>query len=211
MADAQASKKSVIRRRFPWGWLVLGLIGVLVLGGFLAQKNAPVRFKAFKESVDEDRRLKLDAVSEKAYFTELTKSGDPIRILGNLITLILTVSAIFAAMNTMYAAVSRRTKEIGTLRAIGFRRREILASFQGESILLCGLGGVIGAFLALFANGIQTGTTSFQTFSDVSFAFTITPVLILEGVAFSLVMGLLGGFLPAYKASRIPVAEAMKG
>ncbi|MBL0311434.1 MAG: ABC transporter permease [Holophagaceae bacterium] len=177
----------------------------------LARLGAPERFNAFKESVEEDKRLKLDTVSEKAYFTELTKSGDPIRILGNLITLILTVGAIFAAMNTMYASVSGRTKEIGTLRAIGFRRREILASFQWESILLCGMGGVIGAFLALFANGIQTGTTSFQTFSDVTFAFTITPVLMLEGVAFSLVMGLLGGFFPAWRASRIPLAEAMKG
>ncbi|MBL0211772.1 MAG: ABC transporter permease [Holophagaceae bacterium] len=177
----------------------------------LARLDTPERFKAFKESVEEDKRLKLDTISEKAYFTELTKSGDPIRILGNLITLILTAGAIFAAMNTMYASVSGRAKEIGTLRAIGFRRREILASFQWESILLCGLGGVVGAFLALFANGIQTGTTSFQTFSDVTFAFTITPVLMLEGVAFSLVMGLLGGFFPAWKASRIPVAEAMKG
>ncbi len=128
----------------------------------LARLDSPERFKAFKDSVEEDKRLKLDAVSEKAYFTELTKSGDSIRILGNLITLILTVGAIFAAMNTMYAAVAGRTKEIGTLRAIGFRRREILASFQWESILLCGLGGVLGAFLALFANGIQTGTTSFH-------------------------------------------------
>ncbi|MDE3244559.1 MAG: ABC transporter permease [Acidobacteriota bacterium] len=177
----------------------------------LARLDTPERFKAFKASVEEDKRLKLDAVSEKAYFTELTKSGDPIRILGNLITLILTVGAIFAAMNTMYASVSGRTKEIGTLRAIGFRRREILASFQWESILLCGMGGVLGAFLALFANGIQTGTTSFQTFSDVTFAFTITPVLMLEGVAFSLVMGLLGGFFPAWRASRTPLAEAMKG
>ena len=114
-------------------------------------------------------------------------------------------------MNTMYAAVAGRTKEIGTLRALGFRQREILASFQWESILLCVSGGIVGSGLALFANGIQTGTTSFETFSDVSFAFTITPGLMAEGVAFSLVMGLLGGFLPAWRASRIPLTEAMKG
>ena len=177
----------------------------------LARLDSPERFKSFKASVDADKRLKLDAVSENAYFTELTKSGDPIRILGNLITLILTVGAIFASMNTMYAAVAGRTKEIGTLRALGFRRREILASFQWESILLCGLGGIIGALLALFANGIQTGTTSFQTFSDVSFAFTITPALMIQGVVFSLVMGLVGGFLPAWRASRLPLTEALKG
>ncbi len=177
----------------------------------LARVEDSSQVAAFTKAVDEDKRLKLEVVPERAYFKELTKAGDPIRILGNLITVILTLGAIFSAMNTMYAAVSSRTKEIGTLRALGFRRRDILASFQWESILLCGAGGVIGAALSLFANGIQTGTTSFQTFSDVSFAFTITPGLMLQGLVFSLVMGLMGGFLPAWRASRIPLTEAMKG
>ena len=169
------------------------------------------RVAGFEAAVSTDKRLQLEAVPEQAYFRELTKSGDPIKILGNLITLILTAGAIFSAMNTMYAAVANRTKEIGTLRALGFRRREILASFQWEAILLCGAGGILGALLSRLANGIQTGTTSFQTFSDVSFAFTITPALMLQGLAFSLVMGLLGGLLPALRASRIPLTEAMKG
>jgi ABC-type lipoprotein release transport system permease subunit len=177
----------------------------------LARLENPERLESFTKAVDDDKRLKLEVVGEPAYFKELTKAGDPIKILGNLITLILTGAAIFAAMNTMYAAVAGRTKEIGTLRALGFRQREILASFQWESIFLCLTGGVAGSGLALFANGIQTGTTSFETFSDVSFAFTITPGLMAQGVAFSLVMGLLGGFLPAWRASRIPLTEAMKG
>jgi putative ABC transport system permease protein len=177
----------------------------------VARLSSPDQLKAFTQAVDEDKRLKLEVFGEREYFKELTKAGDPIKILGNLITVILTFGAIFAAMNTMYAAVANRTKEIGTLRAIGFRKREILASFQWEAILLCGAGGILGSVLALFANGIQTGTTSFDTFSDVSFAFTITPSLMLQGVAFSLVMGLLGGFLPAWRASRIPLTEAMKG
>ncbi|HEU4950326.1 MAG TPA: ABC transporter permease [Holophagaceae bacterium] len=171
----------------------------------------PGRLPAFTEALAKDPRLQLEAVPEQAYFRELTKSGDPIKILGNLITLILTAGAIFSAMNTMYAAVAGRTREIGTLRALGFRRREILASFQWEAILLCGAGGILGALLSRLANGIQTGTTSFQTFSDVSFAFTITPTLMLQGLAFSLAMGLLGGLLPALRASRIPLTEAMKG
>jgi ABC-type antimicrobial peptide transport system permease subunit len=171
----------------------------------------PGRLPAFTEALAKDPRLQLEAVPEQAYFRELTKSGDPIKILGNLITLILTAGAIFSAMNTMYAAVAGRSREIGTLRALGFRRREILASFQWEAILLCGAGGILGALLSRLANGIQTGTTSFQTFSDVSFAFTITPALMLQGLAFSLVMGLLGGLLPALRASRIPLTEAMKG
>lgn len=169
------------------------------------------RVAGFSEAVSTDKRLQLEAVPEQAYFRELTKSGDPIKILGNLITLILTAGAIFSAMNTMYAAVASRTREIGTLRALGFRRREILASFQWEAIVLCGVGGVLGALLSRLANGIQTGTTSFQTFSDVSFAFTITPSLMVQGLAFSLAMGLLGGLLPAFRASRIPLTEAMKG
>jgi putative ABC transport system permease protein len=177
----------------------------------LARLENPARLEAFAQAVDDDKRLKLEVVGETAYFKELTKAGDPIKILGNLITLILTGAAIFAAMNTMYAAVAGRTKEIGTLRALGFRQREILASFQWESIFLCLSGGLVGSGLALFANGIQTGTTSFETFSDVSFAFTITPGLMAQGVAFSLIMGLLGGFLPAWRASRIPLTEAMKG
>lgn len=177
----------------------------------LARLESEERVEGFTKAVDEDKRLKLEVVGEKAYFKELTKAGDPIKILGNLITLILTGAAIFAAMNTMYAAVAGRTKEIGTLRALGFKQREILASFQWESICLCVVGGLLGSGLALFANGIQTGTTSFETFSDVSFAFTITPGLMAQGVAFSLIMGLLGGFLPAWRASRIPLTEAMKG
>ena len=171
----------------------------------------PGRMEAFTRAVDDDKRLKLEVVAEKAYFKELTKAGDPVKVLGNLITLILTGAAIFAAMNTMYAAVAGRTREIGTLRALGFRQREILASFQWEAVFLCLVGGQEGSGLALFANGIQAGTTSLQTFSDVSFAFTITPGLMAQGVAFSLVMGLVGGFLPAYRASRLPLTEAMKG
>ncbi|MDP1830525.1 MAG: ABC transporter permease [Geothrix sp.] len=177
----------------------------------LARLENSGRLEGFGKAVEDDKRLKLEVVRETDYFKELTKAGDPIKVLGNLITLILTGAAIFAAMNTMYAAVAGRTREIGTLRALGFRQREILASFQWESIFLCLTGGILGSGLALFANGIQTGTTSFETFSDVSFAFTITPALLAQGVAFSLVMGLLGGFLPAWRASRIPLTEAMKG
>jgi putative ABC transport system permease protein len=113
-------------------------------------------------------------------------------------------------MNTMYSAVAGRTAEIGTLRALGFRRVEILASFQWEALMLTGLGGLAGSLLALCFNGIQTATVNFQTFSDVGFAFTITPGLMAQGVAFSILMGLAGGFPPAWRASRIPVTEAMK-
>jgi ABC-type lipoprotein release transport system permease subunit len=171
----------------------------------------PRRVESFIRAVDADKRLKLEAKAESDYYAEQTEAGKPIQVLGDLITVILTLGAIFAAMNTMYSAVSGRTAEIGTLRALGFRRVEILASFQGEALMLTGLGGVAGALLALAFNGIRTSTMNFQTFSDVSFAFTITPALMGQGVAFSILMGLAGGFFPAWRASRIPVTEAMKG
>ena len=177
----------------------------------LGRLEAPERVVGFGQSVEEDRRLQLEVIRETDYFKTLTKAGDPIKILGNLITLILTGAAIFAAMNTMYASVASRTQEIGTLRALGFRQHELMASFQWEALMLCGLGGVVGVILSLGFNGIQTGATNFQTFSDVSFAFLITPALMAKGLAFSLFMGLAGGGLPAWRASRIPLTEARKG
>ena len=177
----------------------------------LVRLSSPEKIPAFIKFLDEDKRLKLEGKPEAEYYAQQTEAGKPIQILGNLITVILTVGAIFAAMNTMFAAVASRTAEIGTLRALGYRRLEILASFQWEALMLCTLGGILGAGMALWFNGIQTGTTNFETFSDVSFAFTITPNLMGQGVAFSVLMGVLGGFFPAWRASRIPVTEAMKG
>ncbi len=176
----------------------------------LVRLRAEKDLRVFAFEVENERRLQLEVVPERVYFKELTKAGDPIRIIGNLITVILTIGAIFSAMNTMYASVASRTREIGTLRALGYRRREILASFQWEAIVLCTLGGLGGSLLSLLADGIQTGTTSFDTFSDISFAFTITPALIGQGLFFSIGMGILGGLLPAWRASNIPLTEAMK-
>ena len=161
--------------------------------------------------VETDVRLKLEAKPEPTYFAEQSDAGRPMQILGQIITVILTVGAIFAAMNTMYASVAGRTSEIGTLRAIGFRRREILASFLWEAIFLTVIGGVVGAGLSILFDGTKTGTVNMNTWSDVSFAFAVTPGLMAQGVGFSVLMGLLGGFLPAWRASRLPLTEAMKG
>ena len=177
----------------------------------LVRLQTPEQVPGFIQFVDNDKRLKLEGKPEAEYYAQQTEAGKPIQILGNLITVILTVGAIFAAMNTMFAAVASRTAEIGTLRALGYRRVEILASFQWEALMLCALGGILGAGIALGFNGIQTGTTNFETFSDVSFAFAVTPNLMGQGVAFSVLMGVLGGFFPAWRASRIPVTEAMRG
>ena len=176
-----------------------------------ARLRGPENVPAFVADMERDVRLKLEAKTEPQYFAEMGDAGKPMQILGQIITVILTVGAIFAAMNTMYSAIAGRTAEIGTLRALGYRRREILASFQWEAILLTLLGGVLGCCGAFFFNGMQTGATSMMTFSDVSYAFAVTPALVGQGLAFSLVMGILGGFLPAWRASRIPIVEAMRG
>ena len=174
--------------------------------------KSPENVRAFVADMDRDVRLKLEAKPEPQYFSEMSDAGKPMQILGQAITVILTVGAVFAAMNTMYSAIAGRSAEIGTLRAIGYRRREILASFQLEAILLTLLGGALGSACAfLFFNGMQSGATSMTTFSDVSFAFAVTPALMGQGLGFSLVMGILGGVLPAWRASRIPITQAMRG
>ena len=181
------------------------------LSSVVVRLRAPEDVPAFAADMEQDVRLKLEAKTEPAYFAELGDAGRPMQILGQIITAILTVGAIFAAMNTMYAAVSSRIGEIGILRAIGYRRREILASFQWEAIFLTLLGGLLGAALSLFFNGTRSGTVNMNTWSDVSYAFAVTPALLAQGVGFSVLMGIVGGFLPAWKASRMPITEAMRG
>ena len=133
-----------------------------------------------------------------------------IRVFGTFVTLILSIGAMFGAMNTMYAAVAYRTREIGTLRALGFSRFRIVTAFLAESIALAVVGGVIGCILALPVHGLSTGTTNFASFTEVAFKFRITPALMVGGLIFSAVMGAVGGLLPAIRAARIPVARALR-
>jgi putative ABC transport system permease protein len=133
-----------------------------------------------------------------------------IRVFGSFVTLILSIGAVFGAMNTMYAAVAYRTREIGTLRALGFSRFRIVSAFIAESTALALAGGLIGCVLALPVHGLSTGTTNFSSFSEVAFKFRITPLLLVEGLAFAALMGAAGGLLPALRAARIPVARALR-
>jgi len=123
---------------------------------------------------------------------------------------LMAIGASFAVMNTMYAAVARRSREIGILRVLGFQPGSILLSFLLESLVLALLGGLLGCVLALPIHGLTTGTMNFRTFSDITFAFRITPDLLLRGVGFSLAMGVLGGLLPARLASRQPMVETLR-
>lgn len=163
-----------------------------------------------QDQVSNDRRLHLKPETERDYYASQTSTAAPIKAFGIFIAILMAVGASFAAMNTMYAAVARRTREIGTLRAIGFSRGSILFSFVVESVCIATLGGFIGCLLALPINGVTTGTTNFVTFSELTFNFRVTPMLLLAGMIFATVMGLLGGFFPAWRASHENIVIALR-
>ncbi|MGH9834497.1 MAG: ABC transporter permease, partial [Blastocatellia bacterium] len=145
-----------------------------------------------------------------SYYEAQTVSAAPIRLLGIFVAIIMAIGSSFAAMNTMYAAVSRRSAEIGTLRVLGFSKLGILISFLIESLLLSLLGGIIGCLLVLPLNNFTTGIGSFITFSEFTFDFRITPGIMLTGIAFALVMGALGGLFPASSAARKQILTALR-
>lgn len=160
--------------------------------------------------IEKDKMLSLKVVPETDFYKTQTKTAGPIRFLGDFLATAMSVGAIFAAMNTMYASVGARTREVGTLRVLGFRRRTILLGFLLEGAFLALIGGVIGCFLAMPMNGLATGTLSFDNFSEVVFEFRITPHLAMKGLIFSLVVGLIGSLLPAIRAARLPVIASLK-
>lgn len=176
----------------------------------LARANSPADAEALIQRIESDKRLPLRADMEVKYYAGQTMTAVPIRILGNFLATAMSIGAIFAAMNTMYASVGARTREIGTLRVLGYRGFAILTSFLIEGAFLALLGGILGCALALPLHGYSTGTMSFESFSETVFQFRITPTLISKGLAFSIVVGLVGSFLPALRASRLPMIAALK-
>jgi putative ABC transport system permease protein len=169
---------------------------------------------AYIATVEGDQRLKLMGKTEKKYYEEQMITGGPIKALAFIVGLLTAVGASFGAMNTMYAQVSARTREIGTLRAIGFSRRSILSSFVLEALMLCLAGGVAGIFLTtvFFKIALRkpTGTMNWRTFSEVLIHFQVTPELVAAGIAFSLAMGLFGGLFPAARAARLKITTALR-
>jgi putative ABC transport system permease protein len=157
-----------------------------------------------------DPRIRLDARTEPAFYATQTRASTPIRIVGDIIAVVMAVGSAFAAMNTMYAAVASRAREVAVLRALGFSRRAIAASFVSEALLLAVAGGVVGGIAVIPLNGLTTGTTNWFSFSEMTFHFAVTPMLIAQGVAFAAVMGVAGGILPALRASRLSPAQAMR-
>ncbi|MBS1786605.1 MAG: ABC transporter permease [Acidobacteria bacterium] len=180
------------------------------LSSVLLRANDEVSLQALINDLTSDRRLNVDAVSERAYYESQTSAAAPIQFLGLLVAVIMSVGSSFAAMNTMYAAVARRAAEIGTLRVLGFSKPGILTSFMIESLLLSLVGGVIGCLLVLPLNNFTTGVGSFVTFSEITFDFHITPGIMLSGIIFALVMGVIGGLFPAASAARKEILTALK-
>ena len=166
---------------------------------------------ALKNLVSDDQRLKLEGTLETDYYAKQTSSGGPIRVVGYLVAIIMAIGSSFAAMNTMYAAVAYRSREIATLRVIGFSRPSILTSFVFESLLLSFLGALLGIVLMLPFNGMTTGTSNAVTFSEVVFSLRMTPTVVLTAILFGLLMGLIGGFAPAWHAARQNILTALRG
>jgi len=164
-----------------------------------------------KARIESDPRLTLEARRETTYYRDQSKAmAKFLSILGLSLTIIFSVGAVVGAMITMYAAVGNRTAEIGTLRSLGFQRRTILFAFLLESLILGFIGGCAGLFFAAFLQFFTVSTTNFQTFSELAFSFTLTPTTVGKGLAFSLLMGFVGGVLPAFKASRLNIVEALQ-
>lgn len=169
-------------------------------------------FPRFKDALTTDPRLNLKVVRETEYYAEQSEMiYRLITTLGTLIAALMGIGAVFGAVNTMYSAVAARTREIATLRALGFGAFPVVVSVLAESLLLALAGGVAGGALAYAGfNGFETSTINWQTFSQIGFAFAVTPALIVSGVCYALVMGMLGGFLPALRAARLPIVSALR-
>ncbi len=170
-----------------------------------------LQFEALRAKIDNDQRLPLEVLREKDYYARQSKMFSTfLSIAGSVISVIFSLGAIVGAMITMYAAVANRTKEIGTLRALGFRRFNILLSFLFEALLISSAGGVIGIIGAFFLRFVRVSTTNWGTFSELAFNFEISWQIILAAIIFSLVMGVVGGFLPAVRASRMRIVESFR-
>jgi len=162
------------------------------------------------DRVRDDDQFKLSALTETDYFENQKSASIAIRAVAFIIAGFLTVGAMFAAANTMYAAVSSRGREIGTLRALGFPRRTVLTSFLVESLVLCSLGGFLGCLATLPLNGISGGTQNALTFSEITFSFRFGPQVLLQGMGLAVAMGLIGGLFPAIRAIRLDIIEVLR-
>ncbi|HKB84021.1 MAG TPA: FtsX-like permease family protein [Burkholderiales bacterium] len=182
-----------------------------VFSSLILKLNDPRRFESLKLRLETDPRLTVEAKRESVFYSEQSEVlANFIGYLGLTLSVIFSIGATIGAMITMYASVASRTAEIGTLRALGFRRGGILAVFLLEALLLGLVGGVIGLLLASFMQFLTISTMNWQSFAELAFSFTLNPVIVAQSLAFALFMGLLGGFLPAVRASRLNIVDALR-
>jgi ABC-type lipoprotein release transport system permease subunit len=169
------------------------------------------RFDSFRKAVETDPRLTLEAKRERSFYSDQTRALSTfINILGLSLSVIFSIGAVIGATVTMYASVANRVTEIGTLRALGFQRRSILAAFLAESLMLGLVGGVAGLMFASLMQLLSFSTTNFQSFAELAFGFRLNTAIIAEALLFSLAMGFVGGFLPALRASRLAIVDALR-
>ena len=195
-ADAETLMQTF--RRLSWSSVVLKL----------ADGDA---FERLRATLEADPRLPLEAKREDRFYAEQSEAlANFIRILGTALAVIFSIGAVVGATITMFGAVAQRTGEIGTLRALGFRRGAVLAAFLGESLLLALVGGVAGVAGASVMQAVDVSTTNFATFSELAFRFVLTPGIVAQSLLFALGMGFVGGFVPAWRAARMPIVEGLR-
>jgi putative ABC transport system permease protein len=166
---------------------------------------------AFDRWIRSQPQMQLQAMDETKYYADQAGPlAGALKALAMFVSFVMGIGAVFGAMNTMYAIVAQRTREVGTLRALGFKRRSILIAFVMESVFLALIGGAVGCVLALPMNGFSTGTGQTQSFSEIAFAFRITPQIVTSGMILAALLGLIGGLLPALRASRLPITTALR-
>jgi len=177
-----------------------------------AKLVSPGAYTEFKDALTTDPRLSVTVQKESEYYAEQSETVTRlINTLGFLIAFLMAIGAVFGALNTMYSAVAARTREIATLRALGFGAGAVVLALMVEALLLALVGGTLGGVLAYLAfNNIHTSTMNWQSFSQVSFAFRVTPALLIQGVIWSAIIGLIGGLFPAIRAARLPIASALR-
>ncbi|MEO9137023.1 MAG: ABC transporter permease [Casimicrobiaceae bacterium] len=177
----------------------------------LFKLNDPNQFEAVKSAIENDPRLTLEAKRETRFYAEQSEALSKfISYLGTAISIIFSIGAVIGAAITMYASVASRTNEIGTLRALGFSRAAILSAFLGEALLLGLIGGIVGLAAASVMQALSISTTNFQTFAEIAFSFTLTPGIVIASLTFALAMGFIGGFLPAARAARMKIVDALR-
>jgi putative ABC transport system permease protein len=182
-----------------------------VYSSVIVRLNDTKRFEQYQHDIEADPRLTLEAKREQTFYSDQSKALSTfINILGLTLSIIFSIGAMIGAMITMYASVANRVGEIGTLRALGFQRTSILSAFLAESLLLSLVGGVVGLGFASLMQFLSFSTTNFQSFSELAFGFTLNPAIVAKALLFSLVMGFVGGFLPAVRAARMKIVDSLR-